>query len=156
MIIPPYLKPGDKVALVAASRKVSAAELAFAIKTLQQWGLQPVEGKHLYASHHQWAGTDQQRAEDLQWAINDTGIKAVFFARGGNGIIRIIDKLDFSALKQQPKWLVGYSDVSILHARLHKFCNMASLHASMLTVYEKNAETIERIRRHLFRRKGKV
>ncbi len=155
MISPPFLKPGDKVAIVAASRKVTEAEMAFALKTLAAWGLQPVAGKHLYASHKQWAGTDRQRVEDLQWAINDESIKAVFFARGGNGIIRIIDKLDFKKFTASPKWLVGYSDVTILHAHINKFCKTASLHAAMLTVYKKNTETVESIRKCLFGEKIK-
>lgn len=149
MIIPPYLKPGDKVAIVAASRKVDKVDLEFAIKTLSGWGLQPVEGKHLYAEEKQWAGTDEQRAADLQWALDDESIKAIFFARGGNGIIRIIDKLDFSKFKANPKWLVGYSDVTILHAHANKM-GIASLHASMLTVYPKNADTVQSIGAALF------
>ncbi|HXB40943.1 MAG TPA: LD-carboxypeptidase [Bacteroidia bacterium] len=155
MNIPPYLKSGDKVAIVASSRKVSETELAFALKTLVNWGLQPVAGKHLYAAYNQWAGTDQQRADDLQWAIDDESIKAIFFARGGNGIIRIIDKIDFTKLNSNLKWFVGYSDVTILHAHLHKFCKTASLHANMLTAYSKNAEATESIRKCLFGEKIK-
>ncbi|HWY37196.1 MAG TPA: LD-carboxypeptidase [Bacteroidia bacterium] len=155
MITPPYLKPGDKVALVATSRKISEAELAFAIKTLAGWGLKPIAGKYLYAGYNQWAGTDEQRTTDLQWALDDESIKAVFFARGGNGIIRVIDRLSFKKLHSSPKWLVGYSDVTILHAHLRKFCNMASLHAPMLTAYAKNTEATESIRACLFGEKIK-
>lgn len=155
MNIPPYLKAGNQVAIIAASRKVSEGELDFALQTLQKWGLQPVTGRHLYAAHNQWAGTDQQRAEDLQWALNDDNIKAIFFARGGNGIIRLIDRVDLSRLKTHPKWLVGYSDVTILHAHAQKICNTASLHAPMLTVYAKNAEATESIRKCLFGEKIK-
>ena len=150
MIIPPFLKSGDKVAVVAASRKVSTQDLAYALETLAKWGLQPVAAKNLYAAHNQWAGTDEQRAEDLQWAINDDSLKAVFFARGGNGIIRVIDKVDFSKLKTNPKWLVGYSDVTILHAHLQKFCGVASLHGVMLASYSKNEESTESVRKCLF------
>ncbi len=149
MVIPPYLKAGDKVALVASSRKVSEADLAFAIETLKKWGLQPVQGKHLLSAHKQWAGTDDQRAEDLQWALDDSSIKAIFFARGGNGIIRVIDKLNFNKFTSDPKWLVGYSDVTLLHAQAHKL-EVASLHAQMLTVYGKNTESTESIRKCLF------
>lgn len=150
MIIPPYLKPGDRVAIIASSRKVTEPELTHAVSTLGQWGLEPVKGHYLFDEHNQWAGHDDLRAEDLQWAINDESIKAVFFARGGNGIIRIIDKVDFSKIKTFPKWFVGYSDVTIVHAHLNKFCNCASLHAPMLTVYAKNAESTESIRKCLF------
>jgi len=155
MIIPPFLKSGDKVAIVATSRKVSVGDLSYALETLTKWGLQPIAGKNVYLEHNQWAGRDEQRAEDLQWAINNDTIKAVFFARGGNGIVRIIDKVDFSKLKTSPKWLVGYSDVTILHAHLHKFSNTASLHAPMLAAYSKNAESTESIRKCLFGEKIK-
>jgi muramoyltetrapeptide carboxypeptidase len=155
MNTPSFLKPGDQVAIVASSRKVTKLELAFALETLTKWGLQPVEGKHLYAVEKQWAGTDDQRAEDLQWAVNDDSIKAIFFARGGNGIIRLIDDVDLSKLKANPKWLVGYSDVTILHAHLQKVCNCASLHAVMLAAYPKNAEAVDSIRKCLFGEKIK-
>ena len=150
MVNPPFLKAGDKVAVVAASRKVTADGLSFALETLVKWGLQPITGKHLYAEDKQWAGTDEQRAEDLQWAINDDTIKAVFFARGGNGIIRVVDKVDLSKLKTSPKWLVGFSDVTILHAHLNKFCGIASLHAVMLSSYAKNEESTQSVRNCLF------
>src|ERR1700758_658361 len=155
MITPPFLKPGDKVAIVASSRKVTHGEIAFALETLVRWGLQPVEGKNLYAAYNQWAGTDEQRTADLQQAINDDTIKAIFFARGGNGIVRIIDKLDFSKFKTNPKWLVGYSDVTILHSHLQKIYDVVSLHAAMLTTYSKNTETVESIRKCLFGEKIK-
>lgn len=155
MHIPPYLKAGDQVALVATSRKVSESELDFALQTLKKWGLHPVAGKHLYTSYNQWAGTDAQRAEDLQWALDDESIKAIFFARGGNGIIRIIDRVNMSRLAAHPKWLVGYSDVTILHAHLQKKCNCVSLHAPMLTLYSKNEEATESIRKCLFGEKIK-
>lgn len=150
MNIPPFLKPGDKVAVIACSRKVAKPDIAFAIDTLAIWGLQPVEGKYLYSEDRQWAGNDEQRAADLQWAVNDDSIKAVFFARGGNGIIRVIDKVDLSKLKTNPKWLVGYSDVTILHAHLHTVCNCASLHAVMLGAYAKNQEATTSVRKCLF------
>lgn len=150
MVIPPFLRPGDKVAVVACSRKVTETELSYALKTLAAWGLQPVKGKHLFAEHNQWAGTDDQRAADLQWAIDDEEIKAVFFARGGNGIIRIVDKVNFQKIKKNPKWFVGYSDVTIIHAHLQKHYRVASLHAVMLAAYSKNAEAVESIRKTLF------
>ncbi|MGZ3861781.1 MAG: S66 peptidase family protein [Bacteroidia bacterium] len=155
MNIPPFLKPGDKVAVIACSRKVTKTDIAFALETLAIWGLQPVEGKYLYSEDRQWAGNDEQRAADLQWAVNDDSIKAVFFARGGNGIIRVIDKVDFSKLNTNPKWLVGYSDVTILHAHLHAVCNCASLHAVMLGAYSKNQEATASVRKCLFGEKIK-
>jgi muramoyltetrapeptide carboxypeptidase len=87
----PYLKPGDKIAIIATARKITQQELAFSIETLKEWGVQPVLGKNIFSQENQFAGNDAQRAEDLQWAINDKSIKAVIIARGGYGTIRIID-----------------------------------------------------------------
>ena len=155
MISPPYLKPGDKVALVATARKISAEELAFALKTLTEWGLQPVLPKNLYAVENQFAGSDEQRAEDLQWAINDESIKAIFIARGGYGTVRVVDKVDFCQFKPHPKWVVGYSDVTVLHSHLHKYFYTETLHATMPINFSKNAEATESLRKCLFGEKVK-
>jgi len=150
MIIPPFLKPGDKVAIVATARKILAEELAFALETLRKWGLEPVLGKNIYATDNQFAGSDEQRAADLQWAINDESIKAIFIARGGYGTVRIIDKVDFSKFKPCPKWVVGYSDVTVLHSHLHKYFYTATLHATMPINFHKNEEATESLRKSLF------
>jgi len=153
MIIPPFLKPGDKVAIVATARKISADELAFATETLRKWGLEPVLGKNIHVAENQFAGSDEQRAADLQWAINDDSIKAVFIARGGYGTIRIVDKVDLSKFKPHPKWIVGYSDVTVLHSHLHKYFYTATLHATMPINFHKNAEATGSVRKCLFGQK---
>ncbi len=155
MITPPFLKPGDKVAIVATARKVSAQEMAYALETLAKWGLQPILGKNIYAVENQFAGSDDQRAEDLQWAINDESIKAVFIARGGYGTIRIMDDVECSKLKASPKWVVGFSDVTVLHSHIHKFCEVATIHATMPFSFDKNAEAVETLRKCLFGEKIK-
>lgn len=155
MISPPFLKPGHKVAIVATARKVSAQELAFALETLGKWGLKPVLGKNIYAAHNQFAGSDEQRAADLQEAINDDDIKAIFIARGGYGTLRIMDDVDCNRLKSHPKWLVGFSDVTVLHSHIHKFQQVASLHAVMPFSFDKNAEAVESLRKCLFGEKIK-
>ena len=150
MICPPYLKPGDKVALIATARKISEAELDFAFKTLRNWGLEPVSGKNLYAAENQFAGSDEQRAADLQWAINDDDIKAVFIARGGYGTVRIVDKVDFTRLRPHPKWIVGYSDVTVLHSHIHKYLYTCTIHGTMPLNFDKSAEATESLRKCLF------
>lgn len=130
-ISPEPLHPGDKVAIVATARKVSPEEMAPAITLFQSWGLEVVLPRNLYAADNQFAGSDIQRAESFQWALDDPSIKAVFCARGGYGSARMIDKVDFSSLRTHPKWIVGYSDVTVIHSHIHSLVGIESLHATM-------------------------
>jgi muramoyltetrapeptide carboxypeptidase len=130
MHIPAYLKKGDKVAIIAPVRKISEQEIALAIKQLKE-NFEVILAPNIYAVHHQFGGTDAQRAADLQWALDDQTIKAVFIARGGYGLLRIIDDINFTKFVAQPKWIVGYSDVTVLHAHIHQNFNICSLHATM-------------------------
>lgn len=137
MIIPPYLKQKDCVAIIATARKVSENEIRPAITYLEQLGLSVVLGKNLFEQENQFAGSDKQRAEDLQWALNDATIKAIFIARGGYGTVRLLDKIDFTGFKKNTKWIVGYSDVTVLHNAIHNL-GIASLHATMPFSFHKN------------------
>jgi muramoyltetrapeptide carboxypeptidase len=113
-LIPPHnLQKGDKVAIIATARKISEQELLPALELLQQWGLKPVLGKNCYAVHHQFAGTDAQRAADLQWALDDESIKAIIAVRGGYGTVRIVDAVNFAGFQKQPKWMVGYKPFGV-------------------------------------------
>lgn len=130
MLIPPFLKSKDKVAIVAPARKVSNEDMAPALRLMEQWGLKPIFGKNLFKDHYQFAGTDQERLSDLQSALDNPQIKAVFCARGGYGTSRIIDDLRFEKLLKQPKWIIGFSDITVLHCHLHQL-GIQSLHAPM-------------------------
>jgi muramoyltetrapeptide carboxypeptidase len=130
MRIPAYLKKGDKVAIIAPVRKIAEQEIVTAIKLLGE-NFEVILAPNIYAAHHQFGGTDAQRASDLQWALDDQTIKAIFIARGGYGLLRIIDAIDFTAFIAQPKWIVGYSDVTVLHAHIQQNFNICSLHATM-------------------------
>ncbi len=130
MRIPPYLKNGDKVAIIAPVRKISEMELLPAITILSQT-FNVILGTHIYAQHHQFGGTDVQRINDLQWALDASDIKAIFIARGGYGLLRIIDALDFTKFCKAPKWVIGYSDVTVLHSHIQQNFNICSLHATM-------------------------
>jgi len=149
-IIPPYLKKGDTVAIVATARKISSEELQPAIDILKTWGLNVVLGKNIFCIDNQFAGTDAERTADTQWAIDDKNIKALFIARGGYGTTRIIDKLNFTKLCTNPKWIVGYSDITVLHQHLHQNCNIATIHATMPINFTKNKDATESLRRALF------
>ncbi len=149
MTVPSYLKPGDKIGIVACARKISKEELMPAIEVLNGWGLEVVTGKNIYNSCHQFSGTDDERAEDLQTLLDNSEIKAVISARGGYGTVRIIDKLNFDKFKKHPKWIVGYSDITVLHSHIHNF-GIETLHATMPINFGKNAEATETLRKALF------
>src|SRR5476651_2627503 len=114
----PYLKKGDKIAITCPAKKLPKPMDA-AVKVLQGWGLEVIEGETMQASYHQFAGDDDLRARDMQHFIDDDSIKAIIAARGGYGTIRMIDKVDFSHLTSHPKWIVGFSDITVLHSHLH-------------------------------------
>ena len=131
MITPPFLKSGDKVGIIATARKISLAEVDPALRVFESWGLEVVQGVHLFDEAHQQAGSDKDRAADIQQMLDDTEIKAIFCARGGYGTVRIIDLLDFTAFEKKPKWVVGYSDITVLHSHIHKHFGIETLHATM-------------------------
>lgn len=150
MITPNKLQKGDTVGIVSTARKISKEELTPALKLLEKWGLKAVLGKTIGAEENQFAGSDELRASDFQQMLDDPKIKAIWCARGGYGTVRIIDKLDFSAFKKTPKWIVGYSDVTVLHSHLHNF-GIETLHAQMcLEIENKTEEARESIRTVLF------
>ena len=150
MATPPFLKKGDNVAIVSTARKISKEELKPALQLLESWGLKAVLGNTIGAEENQFAGSDDLRAADFQKMLDDPKIKAIWCARGGYGTVRIIDKLDFSAFKKNPKWIIGYSDITVLHSHIHKL-GVATLHAQMcLEIENKSEATRETLRKALF------
>lgn len=131
MIIPPSLEPGDTVAIAAPARKVSEQEMLPAVHFLREAGFRAHYDERLFAECHQFAGDEPTRTGYIQDLLDNPDIKAVWFARGGYGSARIIDQLDFSAFCRNPKWLVGYSDVTVFHAHIHQRYGIATLHAAM-------------------------
>ena len=129
--VPPRLKAGDRVAIAAPARKISPAELEPALRLLEAWGLEVVLPDHLFDADHQMAGSDEVRARVLQGLLDDPEVKAIFCARGGYGTVRIVDRLDFSRFARSPKWIVGYSDITVLHCHVHSRVNVATMHATM-------------------------
>lgn len=147
--MPPFLKHGDRIGIVATARKISKEEIQPAATILNSWGLEVVLGKNLFKEYHQFSGTDKERAEDLQAMLDDSSIKAIIAARGGYGTIRIIDQIDFSKFIQYPKWIIGYSDITVLHSHIHNL-GIETLHATMPINFTKNAEATETLRKALF------
>lgn len=149
MISPAYLKKGDKIGIVASARKVSEAEMEPGISLLKHWGLEVVLGESLYKADHQFGGTDPERAKDVQQMLDDVSIKAIIGARGGYGNLRIIDRLNFDGFIKSPKWLIGFSDITVLHSHIHQF-QIETLHAKMLLNFTKNEASSEALRKALF------
>jgi muramoyltetrapeptide carboxypeptidase len=149
MALQPLIK-GDKIGIVAPARKVRPEELEAAIKILKEWGLKVVAGKNLFNEDNQYSGTDKQRTEDLQKMLDDPSIKAIISARGGYGTMRIIDDLSFEKFEKVPKWIIGYSDITVLHSHIHANLNVETLHATMPINFSKNREATESLRKVLF------
>ena len=122
-----------------------------AIKLLQSWGLEVVLGETVNAGYHQFAGDDELRARDLQRFIDDDSIKAIIAARGGYGTVRMIDKVDFSNFAKNPKWLVGFSDITVLHTHLLANYGAQSIHGQMpVNIPDASAHSLETLRKALF------
>jgi muramoyltetrapeptide carboxypeptidase len=150
MIRPNYLQKGDTVAIVSTARKVSKKELLPALAILKNWKLNVVIGNSIEAEEQQFAGNDKLRASDFQEMLDNPKIKAIWCARGGYGTIRMLDLLDFSNFKNNPKWIIGYSDVTVLHSHLHQL-GFETLHAQMpVSIETKTAACIQSLKNSLF------
>ncbi|MNS07843.1 putative murein peptide carboxypeptidase [compost metagenome] len=150
MITPPILQKGDTIAILATARKNIDDNLQPSIDLLKSWGLEVVIGKSIGLDDNQLAGTDEQRAADFQEQLDNPNIKAIWCVRGGYGTVRMIDLLDFTKFKQNPKWIVGFSDVTVLHNHLNTM-GFKSIHGIMpISVAKASAEAIESLRLALF------
>ncbi len=128
---PPYLKKGDTIMIVAPAGFVAdSTELDSGIALAKSWGLEVVLGKHVFSKHNHFAGTDEERLHDMQLALDDKHIKAIWCSRGGYGTVRIIDQIDCTAFEKNPKWVVGFSDITTLHSHIHNL-GIATIHATM-------------------------
>lgn len=146
----PYLKKGDKIAITCPAKKLPGP-MTGAIELLTSWGLEVVQGETLEASFHQFAGDDDLRARDMQRFIDDDSVKAIFAARGGYGTVRMIDKVDFSRFPQNPKWLVGFSDITVLHTHIFANYSLGSIHGQMpVNIDDATPESLETLRKALF------
>lgn len=150
MITPAYLKKGDTIAIVSTARKNIEDNLKPSIDLLQSWGLNVVIGKTIGLNTNQLAGTDAERAEDFQTQMDNPNIKAIWCVRGGYGTVRMIDLLDFTKFKQNPKWVVGFSDVTVLHSHLNNM-GFQSIHGVMpVGIPRASTEAKETLRKALF------
>ncbi|MEQ6124312.1 LD-carboxypeptidase [Pseudotenacibaculum sp. MALMAid0570] len=155
LVQPEYLKKGDSIAIVApAGILKNKKDLINQAKELaESWGLKVIVGQHVFNQNHHFAGTDEERTSDFQKALDNPNIKAIWSARGGYGSVRIIDELDFTKFKENPKWIIGYSDITALHSHIHNL-GFETIHGMMGTSMqfdsEENKESIETLRKALF------
>ena len=152
-IVPPYLKKGDTILIIATARARSREQIQPAIDTLKSWGLKVETGKNIYKKTNQFAGTDKERAHDLQWAIDHKKAKAVLIAGGGYGTLRIIDNVNFTNLLKHPKWFAGYSDTTVIQSRLTRL-KIASIHSTMAFQFTKNEKATQSLKTILFGEKA--
>jgi muramoyltetrapeptide carboxypeptidase len=156
---PPYLKKGDTIGIVCPSGFMSIEKSQTCIRTLKEWGYNVKVGSTLESrSANYFSGTDQERLDDFQQMLDDDNVNAILCARGGYGFGRIIDQVDFSAFKKKPKWIIGFSDITVLHAHLYANYKIASIHAPMAAAFnvdEHNNIYIESLRKALSGKKAK-
>lgn len=137
LVIPKALQAGDKVGITCPAGFMEAGRIQDCANTLKQWGLELVEGATCNSqSTNYFSGTDTERCEDLQQMLNDPSIKAIICGRGGYGISRIIDQLDFELFKKHPKWIVGFSDITLLHNHILQNCGIATIHGPMASAFQ--------------------
>jgi len=150
VIMPDYLKKGDTVGILATARKIDLATLQPGIKLLESWGLNVVIGKTIGKEQNQLAGPDWQRATDFQEMLDNPNIKAIWAAKGGYGTVRIVDRINFDNFKKKPKWVIGFSDVTVMHSHINNM-NIGTMHAIMaISAKSASPEAIESFRKALF------
>ena len=130
-LIPPYLKRGDIVGITSPAGYITLEEIQPSIKLIESWGYKIRIGETIGKRDFTFGGTDEERAKDLQQMLDDRNVKAIMCARGGYGAVRIIDKLKWEKFKTKPKWIIGFSDVTVIHSHLNKNLGIASIHSKM-------------------------
>ena len=144
-VIPPYLKQGDVIGITCPAGHITLEEITPAVRLMESWGFKIRIGSTVNKSDYSFGGTDMERQQDLQAMLDDPGIQAIMCARGGYGSARIIDQLDFSKFQQHPKWVIGFSDITVLHCHINRLFGVASLHSKMCNSFPDDfskAETI--------------
>jgi len=131
-LMPPYLSRGHTIGITCPSSPLSEKEARYAMESLKSWGFEVVLGNSVDKQWQRYGGTDEERAADLQQMLDNPTIKAILFARGGYGAMRIIDKLNWTKFEQGPKWLIGFSDITAFHCHVHTRFDIPTMHADMV------------------------
>jgi len=134
--IPPYLQKGDTIGLVCPAGFMPVEKISECIRVINEdWGFTTKVGTTIGQQYHYFSGTDEERKEDFQHMLDDENVKAILCARGGYGISRIIDKLDFTRFTEIPKWIIGFSDVTVLHSHIYRNYYISTIHAPMANAF---------------------
>ena len=156
-IIPPYLKKGDLIGITSPAGYITHEKIEPALNKIKDWGFDYKIGDTIGKRDYTFGGTDAERVQDMQQLIDDKNVKAILCARGGYGMVRIIDRLDFKKLESHPKWIIGFSDITVMHSHLSRNYGIASIHSKMCNSFPDDwnlaeaiqKETIESIRKCL-------
>jgi muramoyltetrapeptide carboxypeptidase len=156
-IVPAYLKPRDMIGIASPAGYITFEEIQPAIQQIKSWGYSVHVGESIGKRNYTFGGTDEERASDFQRMIDDPSIKAIMCARGGYGFVRIVDQLKFDRLAVNPKWIIGFSDLTVLHSHLNRNYGIASIHSKMCNSFPDDwaraepiqVETISSIRKAL-------
>src|SRR6218665_3184168 len=156
-VIPPYLKKGDMIGITSPAGYITHEDILPAVRVMESWGYRIRPGKTIGRRDATFGGTDEERRADLQQMLNDREIKAIMCARGGYGSVRIIDDLQWNLMREHPKWVIGFSDITVLHSHIQRNLGIASIHSKMCNSFPDNWEkadstqkdTIESIRKAL-------
>ncbi|MCB9245469.1 MAG: LD-carboxypeptidase [Flavobacteriales bacterium] len=130
-LIPPFLQPGDTIGIISTARQIGPEIVQHAIDHLEHLGYRVLVGANAYRQFNQYAGTDEERASDLQWALDHPEIKAILCSRGGYGTARLLDLVNWNAFRRKPKWISGFSDITALHLFVNVELGIASVHSTM-------------------------
>lgn len=145
--IPAYLKPGDTIGITSPAGFITQEDIRPAVQKMKAWGYQVRLGNSIGKRDYTFGGTDEERLADLQSMLDDASIHAIMCARGGYGAIRIIDRLDFSRFKKTPKWLIGFSDITVLHCHINSNFHIATLHSKMCNSFPDNQDAAEQVQK---------
>ena len=141
--IPPYLKPGDMIGITCPAGFITLEDIQPAVNKMQQWGYKIKIGNTVGKKNFTFGGTDEERLADLQEMLDDRNIKAIMCGRGGYGAVRIIDKIDFKKFALNPKWIIGFSDITVLHSHINRCFNIATIHSKMCNSFPSDWSTAE-------------
>jgi muramoyltetrapeptide carboxypeptidase len=144
VIVPPFLSKGDTIGLVAPAYKDDLNEIKYAIQWLEKQGFHILNGQCIDLHHSTiYSGTDEERAADFQAMLDNPSVKAIVATRGGYGVVRMIDKVDWSHFREHPKWICGFSDITVIHSHVNRQCRVATIHSMMpLSIKAENSEQI--------------
>ncbi|GAA0522972.1 S66 peptidase family protein [Chitinophaga japonensis] len=141
--IPPYLKPGDTIGITSPAGYITTEEIQAAVRIMESWGFKIHAGQTIGQRDYTFGGTDEERRQDLQSLLDNDNIRAIMCARGGYGCARIVDRLDFSRFRQRPKWIIGFSDITVLHTHINRHFGIATLHSKMCNSFPDDFATAD-------------